>query len=150
MNLKGRKFVNFWFHSEVKTWYNFFVQFHFFFKYIKFQENKTKILFIFCNKCLLSYWSTSNYLCPQNQLTQVYCYKSILTLSLPIFWHIVCSHGTVFPSNWLELSPSLEYISRDLSISPRLKLLFLTLFSEVFTLYFSVFVSKMQITECFK
>ena len=33
---------------------------------------------------------------------------------------IVCSNGTVFPSNWLELSPSLEYNSRDLSISPML------------------------------
>ena len=30
---------------------------------------------------------------------------------------IVCSHGTVFPSNRPELSPSLEYNSRDLSIS---------------------------------
>ena len=27
------------------------------------------------------------------------------------YWNIVCSHGTVFPSNRLELSPSLEYNS---------------------------------------
>ena len=46
----------------------------------------------------------------------------------------VCSYGTVFPSNRLELSPSLEYNSRDLSTSPMLKPLYLTLFSEVFTL----------------
>ena len=31
---------------------------------------------------------------------------------------IVCSHGTVFHSNRLELSPSLEYNSGGLSISP--------------------------------
>ena len=63
---------------------------------------------------------------------------------------IVCSHGTVFPSNWLELSPSLEYNSRDLSISPVFKSLCLTLFSEVFTLYSFVFLLKIQITECFQ
>ena len=40
--------------------------------------------------------------------------------NLSRFGDIVCSHGTVFPSNWLELYPSLEYNSRDLSISPRL------------------------------
>ena len=63
---------------------------------------------------------------------------------------IVCSHGTVFRSNRLELSPSLEYNSRDLSISPMLKLLYLTSFSEVFTLYSSLFSLKIQITEWFK
>ena len=63
---------------------------------------------------------------------------------------IVCSHGTVFPSNRLELSPSLEYNSRDLSISPMFKLLYLALFSEVFTLYSSLFSLRIQITECFK
>ena len=47
-----------------------------------------------------------------------------------------------FPSNWLELSPSLEYNSRDLSISPVLKLLYWTSFSEVFALYSSVFSFK--------
>ena len=34
---------------------------------------------------------------------------------------IVSSHGTVFLSNRLELSPSLEYNSRNLSISPNVK-----------------------------
>ena len=38
----------------------------------------------------------------------------------------VCSNATFFPSNPLELFPSLEYNSRDLSISPMLKLLYLT------------------------
>ena len=67
-----------------------------------------------------------------------------------MFTNIVCSHGTVFPSNRLELSPSLEYNSQDLSISPMLKLLYLTLFSEVFTLYSSLFSLEMQIAEGFK
>ena len=48
---------------------------------------------------------------------------------------IVCSHGTAFHSNRLELPPTLEYSSQDLSISPMLKLLYLTMFSEVFILY---------------
>ena len=64
---------------------------------------------------------------------------------------IVCSHGgTVFPSNRLELSPSVKYNSRDLSISPMLKLLYLTSFCEVFTLYSSLFSLKIQITQFFK
>ena len=63
---------------------------------------------------------------------------------------IVCSHDTVFPSYQLELSPSLEYNSRDLSTSPVLKLLYWTSFSEVFTLYSSVFSLKIRITQCFK
>ena len=50
----------------------------------------------------------------------------------------------------LELSSSLEYNSRDLSISPMLKLLYLTSFSKVFTLCSSIFSLKMQITGCFK
>ena len=62
---------------------------------------------------------------------------------------IVCSHGTVFPSIRLELSPSMEYNSRDLSISPMLKLLYLTSFFEVFTVYSSLFSLEIQITECF-
>ena len=55
-----------------------------------------------------------------------------------------------FHSNRLECSPSLEYNSRDFSISPILKLLCLTSFSDVFTLNFSVILLKVQITECFE
>ena len=64
--------------------------------------------------------------------------------------HIVCSNATVVPTNWLELSPSLKNNSLDISISPMFKLVYLTLFSELFTLYSSVFLLKIQITECFK
>ena len=47
-----------------------------------------------------------------------------------------------FPSNRLELPPFLEYNSRDLSISPMLKLLYLISFSDVFTLYSYLSSSK--------
>ena len=53
---------------------------------------------------------------------------------------IVCSHTTVFPSNRLDLSPSLEYNFPDLSISPMLKLPCLTSFSEVFTLHHFMYI----------
>ena len=41
--------------------------------------------------------------------------------------------NSVFPSNQLELSPSLEYNSQDLSFSLMLKLIYLKSFSDVFT-----------------
>ena len=77
-----------------------------------------------------------------------------LSVSLSVYPSTLCcnmiTQKIVFPSNRLELSPSLEYRSRDLSIYPMLKLLYLTLFSEVFTLYSSVFSLKIQMTKCFK
>ena len=62
----------------------------------------------------------------------------------------MCSHDTVFASNLLELSPSLEYNSRDFSISPMLKLLYLTSFSEVLKIYSFLCSLQIQINEWFK
>ena len=63
---------------------------------------------------------------------------------------ILSFHANVFPSKWLELSPSLKYNSRDLFISSMLKLLYLTSFSEVFTIHSSVLLLKNHIVDCFK
>ena len=77
-------------------------------------------------------------------------YENILYIIFGLASTIVCSHGKFFPSNRLELSPSLEYNSRDLSISHMLELLYLTSFFEVFTLYSSGLPLKIQVTGCFK
>ena len=57
----------------------------------------------------------------------------------------------VFPCHYFSFksTPTLEYNSLDFTIYPMLKLLYWTSFSEVFTLYSSVFSLKIPITECF-
>ena len=57
---------------------------------------------------------------------------------------IACSHATVFLSNRLELYPSLEYNSRDLSISSLLKLLYLNCFWGFYMILICVFIENIN------
>ena len=72
----------------------------------------------------------------------IYGFEAMITLSIRMFLR------QSFQQDRIELSPSLDYDSRDLSISTVVKLLYWTTFFEILT-YSSVSPLKIKMTGCF-